>query len=244
MTLRAFILKVKRKETPFYGWLYEVVAVLRGISFPTIRPLHLPLFYLDQSVRRGVQGLLSIIWYVPLFKARCERVGTGLRLSNGIPYIVGPHLKIYLGDNVRIGRTTIGAAKFCDDPALEIGNNSSIGYGTIISVSKKITIGNDVLIGPNCLIMDSDDHPIDPERRRLRVPLEESEIKPIVIGNNVWLGGYCTVLKGVTIGDNSVIGAHSVIVRDVQPNCIYAGNPARPTMRDIHLQPPRTTEAV
>lgn len=242
--MKAFVLKIKRRENPFYDWLYRIAIALRGFNIPSIRLIHLPLYHLDQGIRRGAQWFMGVFWYVPLFKARCERVGKGLRLPNGIPYLVGGHLKIYLGDNVRIGRSTIGSGKTFDEPVLELGNNSGIGYGTVVSVSKRITIGNDVMIGPNCMIMDNDDHPIDPERRRLRVPVDESEIKPVVIGNNVWIGAYCTILKGVTIGDNSIIGAHSVIVRDVQPNCIYSGNPARPTVRDIHLQSPRTTEAV
>lgn len=241
--MKSFILKIKRRETPLYDWLYRTIIALRNVNVPSIKFIHLPLYHLDQAVRRGFQWCLSVFWYVPLFKARCERVGKGLRLHDGIPYLVGSHLKIYLGENVRIGRTTIGAGKTCDNPVFEIGNNSGIGYGTVISVSKRITIGNDVMIGPNCMIMDNDDHPIDPGRRRLRIPVDESEIKPVVIGNNVWLGGYCTVLKGVTIGDNSIISAHSVIVRDVQPNCIYSGNPARPTVRDIHLPSPRSADA-
>ena len=56
---------------------------------------------------------------------------------------------------------------------------------------------------------------------------------PVKIGNNVWIGSYCTILKGVNIGDNSIIATHSVITKDVLPNCVYAGFPARPTLRDI-----------
>jgi acetyltransferase-like isoleucine patch superfamily enzyme len=116
---------------------------------------------------------------------------------------------------------------------LEIGNNSGVGYGTVISVAKRITIGDHVMIGANCMIMDSDDHPIDPVLRLQHASVNEEDVKPVTIGNNVWVGAYCTILKGVTIGNNSIISAHSVIVRDVLPNCIYAGNPARPTVRDI-----------
>ena len=177
--------------------------------------------------------MIGILWHAPLFKSRCEKVGAGLKLPDGMPYLVGSHLRLRLGENVLISRTTIGTSKVFDSPLLEIGNNTTIGYGTTISVAKQVTIGNSVLIGPNCTIMDSDDHPIDPVRRLMRESVNVHEVKPVTIGNNVWLGAYCAILKGVTIGDNSIIAAHSVVVRDVVPNCIYAGNPARPTVRDI-----------
>ena len=184
-----------------------------------------------------MRWLISNFWHVPLFKTRCEKVGKRLKLPDGIPYLVGSHLRVRLGDNVMISRTTIGASKVFDDPMLEIGNNSGVGYGTVISVTKRISIGDNVMIGTNCMIMDSDDHPINPALRLQRAPVKEEDVKPVTIGNNVWIGSYCAILKGVTVGENSIIGAHSVILRDVLPNCIYAGNPARPTVRDINIDP-------
>ncbi|MBX3330264.1 MAG: acyltransferase [Nitrospira sp.] len=231
--LNAMILKIKRRKTPIYDFLYRCLTTVRSSSMPSIKWIHLPLYHLDQSVRRTARWLIGILWHAPLFKARCERVGAGLKLPDGMPYLIGSHLRLRLGENVLISRTTIGASKVFDSPLLEVGNSSTIGYGTTISVAKQVTIGNSVLIGPCCTIMDSDDHPIDPVRRVMREPVNAEDVKPVTIGNNVWIGAYCTILKGVTIGDNSIISAHSVIVRDVLPNCIYAGNPARPTVRDI-----------
>jgi len=233
MMLNAMILKIKRRETPTCDFLYRCLKAVRSLSMPSIKWIHLPLYHIDQSVRRTARWMIGILWHAPLFKARCERVGAGLKLPDGIPYLIGSHLRLCLGDNVLISRTTIGASKVFDSPLLEIGNNSTIGYGTTISVAKQVTIGNSVMIGPCCIIMDNDDHPIDPARRLMREPVNAEDVKPVTIGNNVWIGAYCAILKGVTIGDNSIISAHSVIVRDVVPNCIYAGNPARPTVRDI-----------
>lgn len=104
----------------------------------------------------------------PSFKARCETVGKNLSLPNGIPLIIGSHLKIFLGDNVTIMRSTIGASKIFDAPILKIGNNSTVGYGTVISIAKEIIIGDNCSIGPNCIIMDSDDHPLNPQKRLLK----------------------------------------------------------------------------
>jgi len=143
-------------------------------------------------------------------------------------------LKIYLGDNVRILRSTIGAGKIFDSPVLKIGNNSGIGYGVTLSIAKSIVIGNNCLIGPNCIIMDNDDHPISPQKRLAGETVSPEDVHPVTIGNNVWVGANCAILKGVVIGDNSIIAAHSVITKEVMPNCVYAGYPARPTVKEIN----------
>lgn len=228
-----FILRIKRKETPFYAFLYRLAKSMNSFSLPCVRPIHLPLYYFDYFVKISARKLINMVWSVPIFRARCERVGKGLSLPNGIPLIQGSHLKLYLGDNVTIGRSTIGAGKIFDEPILRIGNNSTIGYGTVISVSKEVDIGNDCMIAAMCLIMDSDDHPLSPQKRLQKMPVKKEEIKEIKIGNNVWIGSYAAILKGVTIGDNAIIATHSVVTKDVLPNCVYAGFPARPTLRDL-----------
>jgi len=231
--LNAFILKIKRKETPFYAFLYQLAVRARSFNIPTVKAIHLPLYYLDFSLKVVPKKVFHTLWSVPLFKARCVKSGKGLFLPNGIPLIIGSHLKIYLGDNVTIGRSTIGASKIYDAPVLKIGNNSTIGYGTGISVAKEVIIGDNCAIGPNCIIMDSDDHPLNPEKRLLREPVDKEDVAAVRIGNNVWIGSYCAILKGVTIGDNTVVATHSVVTRDAAGNCVYAGFPARPTLRDI-----------
>lgn len=227
------ILKIKRKENSFYAFLYKTGKFIVSFNIPTIKLIHLPLYYLDYFIKITVRRIINVCWSIPLFKARCERVGKNLQLPNGIPLIIGNHLKIYLGYNVTIGRTTIGASKIFDEPVLKIGNDSTVGYGTVISVAKEIIIGDNCSIAPHCIIMDSDDHPINPQKRLLKEGITKEEVIPVKIGNNVWIGAYATILKGVTIGDNSIIATHSVVTRDVMPNCVYAGHPARPTLRDI-----------
>jgi acetyltransferase-like isoleucine patch superfamily enzyme len=221
------ILKIKRKEAPFYALLYNVGKFFYFFNLPTIKPIHLPLYYLDYFVKVITKRFVQTFWSIPLFKARCEKVGKNLSLPNGIPLIIGSHLKIYLGDNVSIARSTIGASKVFDNPILKIGNNSSIGYGTTISVAKEVVIGDDCLISGGCLIMDSDDHPISPQKRLLKLPVEKEGVKPVRIGNNVWVGANATILKGVIIGDNSIIATHSVVTKAVSENSIYAGVPAK-----------------
>ncbi|MCJ7632298.1 acyltransferase [Candidatus Bathyarchaeota archaeon] len=225
--LGKFMLKIKRRETRFYSLVYDLMKVFLSFNLPTIKPIHLPLYYVDDFTKLVIKRLIHICWSIPLFKARCQKVGKNLSLPNGIPLIVGSHLRIFLGDNVTIGRSTIGSSKVFDDPVLRIGDNTSIGYGTTISVAKEVIIGNHCLISGSCLMMDSDDHPISPQKRLLGLPVDRGDVRPVKIGNNVWIGANVAILKGVTIGDNSVIAAHSVVTTDVKENCIYAGNPAK-----------------
>ena len=232
--MKNFILKIKRAETPFYAFLYRSIKSLRNINIPSIKIVHLPLYYISVSIKAFFFSLLHAVWSIPVFSARCTTVGKGLRLPNGMPLVVGDHLKIHIGDNVSIFRSTIGASKVFDEPILKVGNNSLIGYGTVISVAERVVIGSDTMIAPNCIIMDSDDHPVSPQKRLTKEPVDISDIKPVKIGNNVWIGAYCSILKGVTIGDNSIIATHSVLSnKHVPANTIYAGYPARPVRKHI-----------
>jgi len=113
-----------------------------------------------------------------------------------------------------------------DNAEIIIGDNVSMSGVTIYSF-KKIVIGNNTSIGANTKIFDSDFHPIDPNIRLTDPDNKEfTKMKDTIIGNNVFIGCNCLILKGVHIGDNSVIGAGSVVTKDVPNNCIAAGNPA------------------
>lgn len=112
---------------------------------------------------------------------------------------------------------------FCD-----YGYNISIGpwsfinaYCTILDEAP-VTFGAHVFVGPNCGFYTAA-HPIDAEQRNKGLEFA----KPISIGHSVWLGGHVVVLPGVTIGAESIIGAGSVVTRDVPPGVVAAGNPCR-----------------
>lgn len=105
---------------------------------------------------------------------------------------------------------------------ITVGSGTFANYGLTALDVAPITIGNDVQIGPNVQLL-TPTHPLDAEQRRAK--LEAAE--PIVIEDNVWLGGGTIVLPGVTIGTNSVIGAGSVVTKDVPPDVVAVGNPAK-----------------
>lgn len=104
---------------------------------------------------------------------------------------------------------------------IEIGDYVFIGPGVRISAANEITIGNNCLIASGVYITDSDWHGL---YNRVALP---DLFRPVTIHDNVWLGDSCIVLKGVTIGENSVVGAGAVVTRDVPPNTVVSGNPAQ-----------------
>jgi acetyltransferase-like isoleucine patch superfamily enzyme len=107
---------------------------------------------------------------------------------------------------------------------LEIGSDFAMTAGTICA-AQSIIIGDRVAIGANSTVVDTDFHPLSPESRRLHP--QDARTEPIVIEDDVFVGMNCLVLKGVTIGRGSVIGAGSVVTRDVPAGVVVAGNPAR-----------------
>jgi acetyltransferase-like isoleucine patch superfamily enzyme len=119
------------------------------------------------------------------------------------------------------------ATRFCDAPTLTIGDNTGIGAGCAFTVGKRIDIGRHCRIAPGVWIFDSSGHPADPAARLAGLPPSDNEVRPVTVGDNVWIGGHSIIFPGVTIGDGSVIAAGSVVMSDVPPYTIVAGNPAR-----------------
>lgn len=111
---------------------------------------------------------------------------------------------------------------------ISIGNNTYIAGDSKIYANKSINIGNDCALSWGLTIIDSDFHSIIYNTVKNNVVCE-----PINIGNHVWVGCNVTILKGVNIGDNSIIAAGSIVNKDVPKNCLVAGNPARIIKQDI-----------
>ena len=105
---------------------------------------------------------------------------------------------------------------------IKISAGSHIVNGTEIIAQQCVIIGKNCQIGARTLIMDSDFHGIAPEKRK-----SEGKISPVIIKDNVWTGTDVTILKGVTIGQDAVLGARSVISKNVPPGAIVVGNPMR-----------------
>ena len=154
----------------------------------------------------------------------------------GLPIIVKKSGSITIGDNLTLcssflsnlgglyQRSIIFAR---DGGTIKIGNNVSMSGVTLYSF-KRIEIGDYTTIGINTKVFDTDFHPLDPTYRLANSDdREHTLMKETVIGKNVFIGGNALILKGVHIGDNTVIGAGSVVCKDIPANCIAAGNPAK-----------------
>lgn len=133
-----------------------------------------------------------------------------------------------IGENV-----AIDTPFYCDyGKNIHIGNNVIINMNCTFVDNKEITIGDYVLIASNVQIYTSS-HPVLPQERLIFENTKEPEsffktfALPVAIQDNVWVGGGCIILPGVTIGKNSVIGAGSVVTRSIPENSVAVGNPCR-----------------
>ncbi|MCM8787247.1 MAG: acyltransferase [Candidatus Omnitrophica bacterium] len=154
----------------------------------------------------------------------------------GLP-LINKHkqARITLGDNVvltsllRVNLAGINHRLILAAPAryseIYIGNNSGISGGVIYACSS-VRIGNYVNIGVNVRIYDTDFHSMDYEERRIG-SLKNVKSQPIVIEDDVWIGANSIILKGVTIGKGAVVGAGSVVTKNIPSFTLWAGNPAR-----------------
>ena len=100
-----------------------------------------------------------------------------------------------------------------------------MGRNTTILCVNKVTIGDDCMFASNCFVSD-ENHGMDPSSG-VRYEKQKLTTKPVVLGRNVWVGEKAIILPGVTVGDNAIIGAGSVVTKDVPANTIAVGNPAK-----------------
>lgn len=131
---------------------------------------------------------------------------------------------IHLGEGVALDRGVILQIS-CRVPGslLEIGAGTYVNRGTYFDAHVEMRVGRNCLIGPNCYFTDAN------HGRALGAPVigQNIETKPVIIGDNVWIGAHCIVLPGVTIGDGAVIGAGSIVTRSIPAGALAYGSPAQ-----------------
>lgn len=151
-------------------------------------------------------------------------------------------LRMRAGDRVRIGPHSIVDASLRTDrsPAeIVIGERSFVSGGSLLVAAERVEVGDDVQISWDVTIVDHDSHALDFELRREdvlewgagRKDWTHVTVAPVKICDKAWIGFGATILKGITVGEGAVVGAKSVVTRDVAPWTVVAGNPAREIRR-------------
>jgi acetyltransferase-like isoleucine patch superfamily enzyme len=201
---------------------------VRDFTLPAPRSLVRPCLLLYVVLRALYLFLARTLVCEPLFKAYCQSYGSGLRTDAYVHWIQG-NGSIVLGDYVKFdGKSSITfAARFSDNPTLRVGNCTTIGHGASLAIGKEIRIGNNCRIASGVLMFDSSGHAADPQLRLQGAPPAEVDVRPITIHDNVWIGKRVIIFPGVSIGEGSIVSAGSVVMTDVAPYTVVAGNPAR-----------------
>lgn len=146
-------------------------------------------------------------------------------LIRGARITIGDNFYLSSGNGVNPIASNLQADVYVEPGAtLTIGNNVGMS-STRLWIHESARIGNNVKIGGCVLITDTDAHPMDYVARRSSN--EGTKSAPVVIEDDVWIGAHCIILKGVTIGARSVIGAGSVVTKSIPADCVAAGNPCR-----------------
>lgn len=194
----------------FWSAFHILLQIQHAICGSLWRALMRPNVDLVQATFRSLR-MLRWAHRFDSFGARCA-IGRGVR-------IFGP-MRIRLGDQCAI----FEGAYLTGPGTLVMGDRSSLGVYTAVACRERVEIGRDTMIAGYCFILD-----VDHDFGDIGMPIREQglDIRPVRIGNDVWIGSHCVVLRGVTIGDGAVIAANSVVTRDVPPFTIAAGIPAR-----------------
>ena len=185
----------------------------------------------------NIPALVRMRFYPMLNRALLKKKGAVLGRNVQIPgklnLVISGNNDIGIGDNFYfssgngvnpIASNLQGAIYLENGASLKIGNNVGMS-STRLWIHESARIGNNVKIGGCVLITDTDAHPMDYMARRSSN--EGTKSAPVVIEDDVWVGAHCIILKGVTIGARSIIGAGSVVTKSIPADCVAAGNPCR-----------------
>ncbi|MHC2107085.1 acyltransferase [Methylobacterium sp. CM6246] len=156
------------------------------------------------------------------------RVGRGCVSDKDMHIVVESNCKFDIGEHVRLGMANIYIGP---GSMLRIGDRT--GFTGLVHLNpvegKAIEIGSDCSIASGVWMTTSDFHSIISRSGGTRL----NPAKPVRVGNHVWIANQATLLKGSTIGDNAIVGAHAVVTGVVPPHCVAAGNPARIVREDV-----------
>ena len=183
---------------------------------------NVPASPLEALQSHGPIWALSVMRQVLLARwqlRRCDFLGKWVRVRGRVR--IHNEGRIMIADRVRFRAETAKSELVAwKDGTIEIGEGTTINYGSSVSAASTVKIGSNCLIGAYVNIMDCNFHNVKDHSWNM-------DAKPIVIGDNVWLGNRSVITKGVTIGSGAVVAASSLVTKDVPPNTLVVGVPAR-----------------
>ena len=165
---------------------------------------------------------LRSVLFIALLRLRSYDIDWSVSLSAGSNFFQSHKHAILIKKNTRIGRNTRISAGF--DGKIQIGKNVLIDDASFVMAQEKIIIGNNTWIAAGSFITDFNHRYKDNNKL---ISEQGYDTKPIVIGENVWVGAHSVLLPGVNIGDRVVIGAGSIVTKNIPANSVAVGNPAR-----------------
>lgn len=222
------VLHIKRRDGAAASAVHDLYRWLLRWNLPDValvRHLARLAWAASEAAEHGSSLLASKLLYEPMARARFASFGRGVHVT-ALPYMLG-HCNVHVGDACTLSKIMIFSGRFVDEPELFIGAGTSIGYMASFSVNRSVRIGERVGIASRATISDSDGHPADLGRRLRGEPLALEDIRPVTIGDHVWIGRASHVQKGVTIGRGAVVAAGSVVTSDVPEGALAMGVPAR-----------------
>ena len=193
-------------------YLNENKPIGLGLIFNKVRNVFVVFFH---KIRWGLR-FQEFGWRSRLY--RCDM------LTNPKAINIGKRVLIRKG-----ARLEAVGARDCGKPKITIGDGTAVEFYFHCAAAKSVTIGKDVLIGGRVFITDHDHYFGNGDLPPIRT--KKLRAKPVTIKDGCWLGEGCVILKGVTIGRRAVVGANSVVTRDVAPFTVVAGNPAKEIRR-------------
>ena len=220
--------KVARSEHPVARALRALARAPDEISLPIPKAVAVPAVWTFLVGRRIARTARRVLLAEPFFYAHVASRGRRLRTGIFLHWIQGAG-EIIVGDDVLFdGKSSITFAnRFVESPRLVVGSRTEISNRCDITVGKQVTIGSDCKIASGVLITDSSGHPSEPLSRLDGAPPADEDVRPVTIGDNVWIGKRAIILPGVTIGEGSMVSAGAVVTSDIPPYTLAAGNPAR-----------------
>lgn len=219
---------LKENRHPAAKAIFRAIKAVRCFEVPAPRLVTSPLYVLYRGIHDLASALMRTFVWTPLFQGRVTESGRRLYLYGGLPYISGP-MRIALGNDCRVsGHTTFsGRTNAAQTPELLVGNNVDIGWMTTIAVGRRVVLGDNVRIAGRALLAGYPGHPLDARARAAGLPETDDQVGDIELEDDVWLATGVSVMAGVRIGRGTVVAAGSVVTRNLPPNVLAGGVPAR-----------------